>query len=66
MEIYDFFVTTGCSQNPLRYCPDLFVTREQMAKFIVQLFEGSRLRINCDSGATFTDVTAENVVLRIY
>ena len=40
MELYDFFGTSGCSQDPLMYCPDLFVTREQMATFIVRLFGG--------------------------
>ena len=29
-------VTTGCGAAPLRYCPDEFVTRAQMASFLVR------------------------------
>jgi hypothetical protein len=29
-------ITSGCSEVPKRYCPDDIVTREQMAKFIIQ------------------------------
>ena len=59
MELYDFFGTSGCSQDPLMYCPDLFVSREQMAAFIVRLFGGEPPSNYCDSGLPFTDVTSE-------
>ena len=36
MAIYDAGITSGCSQNPLRYCPGDNVTREQMAAFITR------------------------------
>lgn len=31
-------ITTGCSDNPLRFCPDESVTRAQMAAFLVRTF----------------------------
>ena len=34
--LYEAGVTKGCSANPLLYCPDKPVTREQMASFIVR------------------------------
>jgi hypothetical protein len=33
--LYDNGVTTGCSQDPLSFCPDEDVTRAEMAKFIL-------------------------------
>ncbi|MCQ3814582.1 MAG: S-layer homology domain-containing protein, partial [Acidimicrobiia bacterium] len=32
-------ITTGCSQNPLRYCPNQPVTRAQMASFLTRALE---------------------------
>ena len=34
----DLGVTKGCTADPLRYCPDDPVTREQMATFLVRAF----------------------------
>jgi len=34
--IYDHGITTGCSENPLMYCPDNLVTRAQMAVFLLK------------------------------
>ena len=34
--LYDAGVTHGCSAEPLRFCPDQTVTREQMASFFVR------------------------------
>jgi hypothetical protein len=31
-------ITSGCSTNPPRYCPEASVTRAQMAVFIVRTF----------------------------
>jgi hypothetical protein len=59
MELYDFFGTSGCSQDPLMYCPDASVTREQMATFIVRLFGGEPPSNYCNSELPFTDVTAD-------
>ena len=33
-EFYNDGITTGCSTNPLKYCPQNFVTRGEMAVFI--------------------------------
>jgi len=37
--LYDAGVTTGCSQTPLKYCPESNVTRAEMAVFLVRAFE---------------------------
>jgi hypothetical protein len=38
-EFYNNGITTGCAQNPLRYCPANKVTRAEMAVFIVRAFD---------------------------
>jgi hypothetical protein len=57
--IYNSNITTGCSQNPLKYCPEDCVTREQMAAFIVRAVEGEPPLNYCDSGKPFPDVTPD-------
>ncbi len=37
--LYEAEVTTGCSTVPLNYCPDLNVTRAEMAVFLVRAFD---------------------------
>jgi hypothetical protein len=37
-DIYNRGITAGCATNPLRYCPDADVPREQMATFLVRTF----------------------------
>jgi len=37
-QLYQEGITTGCTQSPLRYCPENTVTRAQMAVFIVRTF----------------------------
>jgi hypothetical protein len=34
--IYNHAITSGCTQDPLNYCPDMNVTRGQMAAFIIR------------------------------
>ena len=34
-KLFDNGVTTGCSQDPLAFCPDADVTRAEMAKFVL-------------------------------
>ena len=34
--VYAAGVTTGCDEDPLRYCPDKPVRRDQMASFLVR------------------------------
>lgn len=40
-QLYDDGITTGCGQNPLRYCPADPVTRTQMAIFLLRRKHGS-------------------------
>jgi hypothetical protein len=54
--IFDAGITTGCAQNPLRYCPYDPVNRAQMAAFIVRALEGEPPANYCDSGSPFSDV----------
>jgi hypothetical protein len=35
---YDHGITSGCTANPRRYCPDAPVSRAQMAVFLVNAF----------------------------
>jgi hypothetical protein len=58
MAIYYDGITAGCSTNPLRYCPDNPVTREQMASFIVRAVDGMNAT-NCTE-LVFNDVKANN------
>lgn len=38
-QLYQEGITVGCGTNPLRYCPDVSVTRAQMAVFLVRTFD---------------------------
>jgi hypothetical protein len=40
-KIYNAGITTGCSKNPLKYCPERTVTRDQMAVFLGRGIHGS-------------------------
>jgi len=54
--IYYAGITTGCSQNPLRFCPQDPVTRAQMAAFIIRALEGEPTT-DCDpNNPPFPDV----------
>jgi len=37
-QFYNEHITTGCAQNPLRFCPEQSVTRAEMSAFIVRAF----------------------------
>lgn len=52
--LYDRKITIGCTEDPLRYCPDKLVTRAQMASFLVRAFD---LPAGPPSGFTDTDRT---------
>ena len=39
--LYNAGVTSGCSANPLKYCPTTTVTRDQMAVFLLKGKHGS-------------------------
>jgi hypothetical protein len=40
-QLYREGITTGCAQNPLRYCPEQVVTRGQMSIFLLRVKHGS-------------------------
>ncbi len=54
--IFDAGITTGCSQNPLKYCPYNPVTRAQMAAFLIRAVEGEPPADYCATGSPFSDV----------
>ena len=56
MGIYNSGITAGCSQNPLRYCPDNSVTREEMAVFITRALDQMPEDGYCGSTDPFLDV----------
>ena len=37
--LFGLGITTGCGTEPMRFCPDRSVTREQMAAFLVRAFD---------------------------
>ena len=47
----DLGITSGCRLEPLRYCPDVSVSRGQMASFLVRAFE-----LEPAEPAGFTDI----------
>jgi|GEM_PF-2434263 len=55
--LYDAGITSGCSVNPLQYCPDGTVTRAQMAVFLERGIHGSAYNPPAVGGSTgFSDV----------
>jgi len=56
--LYELGITTGCAQNPLRYCPDTYVTRGQMAAFIIRAKYGENFSYT--QTPYFTDVPSNH------
>ena len=54
--IYRAGITKGCSTNPLIYCPDKFVTRAEMAVFILKGLHGPTYTPPAPTGSVFNDV----------
>ena len=54
--LYSEGISAGCRLDPLRYCPDSPVTREQMASFLVRAFD-----LEEATAAGFSDVDEEGV-----
>ncbi|MCZ2121263.1 MAG: S-layer homology domain-containing protein, partial [Anaerolineales bacterium] len=54
--IYAAGITGGCSSGPLNYCPNGFVTRAQMAIFLLRGIHGSAYSPPPATGTLFTDV----------
>jgi Zn-dependent metalloprotease len=54
--LYNAGITSGCSTNPLNYCPEDSVTRAQMAIFLERGMNGSAFTPPAGTGAVFADV----------
>ena len=54
-------ITNGCTASPLNFCPDAFITREQMAPFIIRAKEGNPVTDLCASGSPFPDVAQNSL-----
>jgi hypothetical protein len=59
-QVYLDGITGGCASNPLRYCPNFAVTRDQMAVFLLRAEHGSLYTPPAATGV-FADVPATNV-----
>jgi hypothetical protein len=57
--IYGAQITAGCSTDPLEYCPEASVTREQMAVFIIRALNQVPADGYCGSAGVFSDVPAD-------
>jgi M6 family metalloprotease-like protein len=62
MAIYNNGITVGCSQTPLKYCPDDYVTRGQMAAFIIRAKYGETFSYT--TTPYFTDVPSTNTFFK--
>jgi hypothetical protein len=60
--IYNNHITVGCSQNPLKYCPDDNVTRGQMAAFIIRAKYGENFSYT--TTPYFTDVPSTHTFFK--
>jgi serine protease len=54
--LYKAGITGGCSTNPLSYCPDISVTRAQMAVFLEKAKHGTSYSPPAAQGNIFSDV----------
>ena len=54
--LYAAGITSGCSTNPILYCPEQSVTRAQMAKFLEKGINGSAYTPPAGTGTVFVDV----------
>ena len=57
MAIYGAQITAGCSTDPLEYCPEASVTREQMAVFLIRALDQVPADGYCGAMNAFSDVT---------
>jgi hypothetical protein len=58
-QLYNAGVTGGCGTNPLIYCPEFSVTRDQMAVFILRSLHGNTYTPSPASGSVFGDIPAD-------
>jgi hypothetical protein len=53
--LFEAGVTGGCSENPMSYCPDIYVNRAQMAVFLLRGEHGSSYSPPASTGTVFGD-----------
>ncbi len=59
LRLYSAGVTGGCSTSPLMYCPEVNVTRAQMAVFLLRGIHGSSYTPPAATGTMFGDVPSD-------
>lgn len=52
-------ITEGCAEN--KFCPNMIVTKEQLAKFILKTKKGSAYIPNSPTGTVFNDISIGSV-----
>jgi hypothetical protein len=57
--LYDSEITSGCSTDPLMYCPEDPVSRAQVAVFLERGMHGSEYSPPSATGSVFVDVSAD-------
>ncbi len=58
--LYAAGITGGCAASPLQYCPDLSVTRAEMAVFLLRSKHGGGYEPPAPSQQTFADVPLDH------
>jgi len=58
-DLYSEGITAGCSLSPLSYCPDQYITRDQLAIFLLTAKHGSGYVPPPATGTMFSDVPAD-------
>ena len=59
-QLYNDAITGGCNVNPLKYCPLIGITRDQMAVFLLRTKHGGGYVPAPATGTVFGDVPASN------
>lgn len=55
-QLYRDGITSGCAQNPLRFCPDAVLTRDQAAVMLLRIQNGGSYQPPSATGGIFADV----------
>ncbi len=55
-QLYRDRITSGCSQNPLKFCPDQPMTRGEAAVMMLRIQNGSSFQPPAATGGVFADV----------
>ena len=62
LAIYNEEITSGCSSDPLRYCPETATTRGQAATLIMKAKYGADYNFTLAATPVFADVAADNTM----